>query len=206
MNNNLANALNHLASADPVLARLIEQHPEPTFVAHTNYYEELVSSIISQQLSVKAAKTIQQRFMSLFDNALPTPEQILITHSDDLRSVGLSRPKVSYIQDLAQKIKDNHVVFSDIDKQENLAIIEELTQVRGVGEWTVHMFLMFCMGRQDVLPHGNLGIRNGVTVLYNLGTTATSEDVKRIAIENDWHPYESVASHYVWQSLETSPK
>jgi DNA-3-methyladenine glycosylase II len=206
MNCPVTDALNHLSNADPVLAQLIKTHPEPAFVAHTNYYEELVSSIISQQLSVKAAKAIQQRFMKLFDGTLPTPEQIVAANSEELRGVGLSRPKVSYIQDLAQKIMDSDVAFEGIEQLENLTIIKELTSVKGIGEWTVHMFLMFCMGRLDVLPHGDLGIRNGITILYGFETTATSEDVKQIAIKNNWHPYESVASHYVWESLENFPR
>lgn len=191
---------------DPVMRRLIETYPNPSFEKHTDYYSELVDSIISQQLSVKAAQAIEQRFKDLFDGTFPTPEQIVSQDIETLRSVGLSRPKARYIQDLAQKIIDGDVRFDTIDSLSNDEIIAELTRVKGIGEWTVHMFLMFCMVRLDVLPVGDLGIRNGVTILYDLSTTATPDDVRRIAETNNWRPYESVASWYVWQSLENVPK
>ena len=194
----------HLRS-DTVLAMLIDRFESPKFQKHTNYYHELISSIISQQLSVKAAATIERRFKDLFDGEFPSPEQILEKDIEELRSVGLSRPKASYIQDLARKILDGSVKFNHLDSLTNEQIIAELTTVKGIGEWTVHMFLMFCMGRTDVLAYGDLGIRNGITKLYNLPQTATPDDVKRIASENNWHPYESIACWYIWQSLDNTP-
>ena len=198
-------ALTHLAANDPILRRLIEIYPRPTFEKHENYYQELVDSIISQQLSVLAARAIEGRFKDLFAGDFPTPEQILTVDVEALRGVGFSRPKARYVQDLAQKIIDGDVTFDDLDEQSNDEIIAELTQVKGIGTWTVHMFLMFCMARLDVLPVGDLGIRNGVTVLYGLDAQATPEDVARIAEKKNWRPYESVASWYVWQSLENKP-
>jgi DNA-3-methyladenine glycosylase II len=198
-------ALEHLAANDPVMRRLIETYPRPTFEKHGNYYQELVDSIIGQQLSVSAARAIEGRFKDLFGGKFPSPEQILTVDIETLRGVGFSRPKARYVQDLAQKIIDGEVTFDDLDEQSNDAIIAELTQVKGIGEWTVHMFLMFCMARLDVLPVGDLGIRNGVTILYDLESKATPDDVVRIAETKNWRPYESVASWYVWQSLENKP-
>lgn len=198
-------ALEHLAAHDPVMQRLIETYPRPTFEKHENYYQELVDSIIGQQLSVSAARAIEGRFKDLFDGKFPTPEQILTVDIDTLRGVGFSRPKARYVQDLAQKVIDGEVTFDDLDEQSNDEIIAELTQVKGIGEWTVHMFLMFCMARQDVLPVGDLGIRNGVTALYGLKDQATPDDVRQVAETNNWRPYESIASWYVWQSLENKP-
>ena len=200
----MPDALEHLRS-DPMLSKLIDSFQPPKFQKHTNYYHELISSIISQQLSVKAAATIERRFKDLFDGEFPSPEQILEKDIEELRSVGLSRPKASYIQDLARKILDGSVKFNHLDSLTNEQIIAELTTVKGIGEWTVHMFLMFCMGRADVLAYGDLGIRNGITQLYNLPQTATPDDVKRIASENNWHPYESIACWYIWQSLDNTP-
>lgn len=194
-----------LREADPVLARLIDSYPAPTFEPHGNYYHELVDSIISQQLSVKAARSIEGRFKELFDGRFPSPEELLERDDDELRSAGLSRPKVRYIQDLARKIIDGTVRFDTLDELSNDEIVAELTKVKGIGEWTVHMFLMFCMGRLDVLPTGDLGIRNGVTKLYDLTETAAPDDVRKIAETNNWRPYESVASWYVWQSLDNLP-
>jgi len=201
----LSEAAEYLKQQDPVLAPIITSRGLPTFTPHTNYYQELVDSIISQQLSVKAARAIEQRFMDLFGGDFPTPEQLLHRSVDELRGVGLSRPKAAYIQDLAQKILDGVVVFDTLDQLSNQEIIEELTKVKGIGEWTVHMFLMFCMGRLDVLPIGDLGIRNGVQKLYKLDHAPLPNEVTEISIKHRWHPYESVASWYVWQSLDNMP-
>lgn len=198
-------ALKHLSANDPVMQRLIKTYTRPTFEKHANYYQELVDSIIGQQLSVAAARAIETRFKALFDNQFPTAEQILTVDVETLRSVGFSRPKARYVQDLAQRILDGDVTFDTLDDMSNDEIVAELTQVKGIGEWTVHMFLMFCMARQDVLPVGDLGIRNGVTALYGLKEQATPDDVRQVAETNNWRPYESVASWYVWQSLENKP-
>jgi DNA-3-methyladenine glycosylase II len=201
----MENSLARLAKNDPVFEVLIQTYPAPSFEKHENYYQELVESIISQQLSIKAAAKILERFRALFSEDFPTPQQILTVSIEELRSVGLSRQKASYIQDLAEKVLDGTVVFDGLDQLSNQEIIDELTKVKGVGEWTVHMFLMFCMARPDVLAYGDLGIRNGVTKLYSQETLATPEDVKHIARTNNWHPYESAACWYVWQSLDNKP-
>jgi len=198
-------ALVHLSEVDHRLGELIETYPQPDLTPHTNYYHALASSIISQQLSVKAAKTIEGRFKDLFGGVFPSPEQILMKDVEELRAVGLSRPKAGYIQDLATKVLDETIDFSTIDSLSNNEIVNELTKVKGIGEWTVHMFLMFCMRRLDVLPTGDLGIRNGVGKLYDFQSVPTPEEVKLIAKKNSWHPYESVASWYIWQSLDNTP-
>ena len=198
-------ALAHLRRVDPIMARLIDSYPAPTFKAHGNHYHELVDSIISQQLSVTAARSIEGRFKDLFGGRFPAPEELLERSEEELRMVGLSRPKIRYVQDLARKILDGEVRFEGIETLSNQEIIDELTKVKGIGEWTVHMFLMFCLGRLDVLPTGDLGIRNGVTNLYQLPQTATPDGVRHVAETNNWRPYESVASWYVWQSLDNLP-
>lgn len=200
------NALTHLSAHDPVMADLIARYPDPTFEKHTDYYRELASSIIGQQLSVKAARSIEARFVALFGDTFPSPEQILAKDIEELRTVGLSRLKARYIQDLAAKIVDGTVRFDDIDSRSNDEIITEITKVKGIGVWTVHMFLMFCMARPDVLPTGDLGIRNGVGKLYDFQSVPAPEEVTLIANEHQWHPYESVASWYIWQSLDNTPK
>jgi DNA-3-methyladenine glycosylase II len=199
-------AIDHLSRHDPVLARVIANYKQPDFKPHGNYYQALVDSIISQQLSVKAAASIEKRFKDSFGGDFPSPQQILERDIEQLRSLGLSRPKASYIQDLAAKIIDGTVEFSTIDTLSNDEIIAELTKVKGIGEWTAHMFLLFCMGRSDVLPTGDLGIRNGIKLLYGFDQPPTPDDVRNIATKNNWHPYESVASWYIWQSLDNAPK
>lgn len=197
-------AANHLCAHDPVLALVIEQvglcHVRP----HTEYYQELVDSIVSQQLSVKAAAAIEKRLQDMFGGKLPSPEQILSADSEQLRACGLSRPKVAYIRDLAAHVQAGDIMLDRLDGLSNEEIIAELTAVKGIGEWTVHMFLIFCMGRTDVLPVGDLGIKNGIRKLYNFSEQPTAEDIRQIADLNQWHPYESLASWYVWQSLKPS--
>jgi DNA-3-methyladenine glycosylase II len=202
----LKNAAQYLSANDPRLAAVIANAPLPDFVPHTDYYKALVNSIIGQQLSVKAAATIKQRFVDLFGGTFPTPEQIITRDIEELRSVGLSRPKARYVQDLAQHIIDGRVRFDTIDHLTNDEIITELTAVKGIGEWTVHMFLLFCMGRLDVLPTGDLGIRSGIKQLYDLSELPSPDEVRLIAKDHHWHPYESVAGWYVWHSLDNAPK
>jgi DNA-3-methyladenine glycosylase II len=198
-------AAENLSTHDPVLAKVIATSPLCTIRPHKNYYQELVDSIISQQLSVKAAAAIEQRFRDLFGGEFPAPEQILTKDLEELRAIGFSYAKGRYVQDLAQHILDGKVAFENMDSLSNDEVIAELIPVKGIGEWTAHMFLMFCMGRSDVLPVGDLGIRNGVRALYGFEDAPTPDEVTEIAKKNNWHPYESIASWYVWQSLDNKP-
>jgi DNA-3-methyladenine glycosylase II len=202
----LRDAAKYLASVDADLAPIIGIAGLPSITPNKNYYQELVGSIISQQLSVKAAATIFKRFLALFPgDEFPTPGQILEKNIEELRSVGLSRQKGTYIQDLAVKVLEETVRFNHLDALSNEDVIAELTKIKGVGVWTVHMFLIFCMGRLDVLPTGDLGIKNGMYSLYNLKEKPTPEEMEVIAELHKWHPYESVASWYIWHSLDNKP-
>jgi len=200
-------ASKYLASVDPILVPIIAQAGIPTIVPHKNYYPALVESIVSQQLSVKAAATILKRFLALFPGGtFPTPADILSKDIEEFRSAGLSRQKGTYIQDLAVKVIEGTVTFDHLDSLTNDQVIKELTQIKGVGVWTVHMFLMFCMGRMNVLPTGDLGIKNGMFSLYRLDEKPTPEEMEAIATKNNWHPYETVASWYIWHSLDNKPE
>ncbi|HTB48556.1 MAG TPA: DNA-3-methyladenine glycosylase [Verrucomicrobiae bacterium] len=202
----LSKAAAYLTTHDPVLAPIIKRAGIPTFAPHSDYYGALVNSIIGQQLSVKAAASIKQRFCDLFGGKLPAPEEILEKSVEELRAVGFSNAKANYVRDLAKHVLDGRVRFDKLDTQSNEEIIAELTDVKGVGEWTVHMFLIFCMGRLDVLPAGDLGIRNGVRALYNFKDLPTPDQIKDLAQKNRWHPYESAAAWYVWRSLDNEPE
>lgn len=195
-------AADYLTRHDPVLAPVIAAVGPCPLRPHTNYYQELVESILGQQLSLQAAAAIEARFVALFEGVFPTPEQILSVDANTLRGIGFSRAKAAYVQDLARHVLDGTVVLDKFDDISNEEIITELTAVKGIGEWTVHMFLIFCMGRIDVLPIGDLGIKNGVRKLYGLESQPKPEDIIGIAEGNHWHPYESVACWYVWQSLK----
>lgn len=202
----LKDAATYLARVDDDLAPIIAVAGLPTIVPNKQYYQALVESIVSQQLSVKAADAILKRFLALFSgNDFPTPGQILEKDIEELRGVGLSRQKGTYIQDLAVKVLEETVRFNHLDTLSNDDVIKELALIKGVGIWTVHMFLIFCMGRLDVLPTGDLGIKNGVYTLYNLKEKPTPDEMVAIAELHNWHPYESVASWYVWHSLDNKP-
>lgn len=200
-----ADAAKYLIAHDPILAPVIQSAGLCTIRPHGDYYQALVDAIVSQQLSVHAARAIEQRFRDLFGGVFPTPEAILTSDVETLRSIGFSRAKAAYVLDLAQHIVGGKVQFDHFDGLSNEAIIAELTPVKGIGVWTAHMFLMFCMGRSDVLPVGDLGIRNGVRALYALPENPTPEDITAIAETHQWHPYESIASWYVWHSLDNAP-
>jgi DNA-3-methyladenine glycosylase II len=200
---NLQAAAKHLAAHDPVLEPVIAKAGLCTIQPHTNYYQELVDSIISQQLSIKAAATIFSRFKALFGKAFPTPEQILTKDVEELRSVGLSRAKATYVHDLAQHVLDGKLKFDQFDRLSNEEVIKELVAVKGIGEWTAHMFMMFCMGRLDILAHGDLGIKNGIQKLYGLDHQPSAQEIIELSLQNHWHPYETVACWYVWHSVDS---
>lgn len=203
---NLKKAATHLATNDSILEPIINKAGLAKITPHDNYYWELIDAIISQQLSVKAASTIEKRFRDLFGVDVPTPDEILAKSIEELRSVGLSGQKAKYIQDLAGHIKSGQISFDRLNQQSNEEIIAELTAVKGIGEWTAQMFLIFSVGRLDILPVGDLGIRNGIRSLYGFSELPTPEQIRDVASANNWHPYESVASWYVWHSLDNQPK
>lgn len=198
-------AADHLSNNDPHLAPVIAKYGLCTIQPHNNYYQDLVESIIGQQLSVKAAASIRDRFRALFDGELPTPEQILTKDVEELRSIGFSRAKANYVRDLAQHVLDGKVKFDHLPGLSNEKIIAELTDVKGIGEWTVHMFLMFCMGRLDILAHGDLGIKNGIAKLYKLDHAPSPQEIKDLSEKYHWAPYQSIACWYIWQSLDNKP-
>jgi DNA-3-methyladenine glycosylase II len=197
-------AARYLAKNDPVLAPVINRAGLCTLkpVKSEDYYWELVDAIISQQLSIKAARSIEERFKALYPGALPSPDQILVTQDEKLRQVGLSRAKVGYVKSLAQHIRDGKLELEKLNSLSNMEIAGELTTVKGIGEWTAHMFLIFAMARLDVLAVGDLGIKAGIQKLYNFPTQPTPEEITKLAKQNNWHPYESVACWYIWHAKD----
>lgn len=198
---NAKTAAEYLAASDAVLAPIIERIGLCTIRPHNNYYWELVDSIISQQISIKAAASIERRFQELFDSKVPAPEQILEKSFDELRSVGLSRPKAGYIRDLAEHIVSGKLKLDRFEKLSNDEIAKELIAVKGIGEWTAHMFLMFSLARTDILPVGDLGIRNSIKRLYGFDHLPDAVEIQQLSLKNHWKPYESIASWYLWQSM-----
>jgi DNA-3-methyladenine glycosylase II len=195
----------YLAEHDEKLRPYTLLFPVPTFSPHIEHYQELVESIISQQLSVKAAATITARFVDLFGGTFPSPQQILEKDLETLRSVGLSGQKASYIRDLAEHVIAGSLTFERLENQSNKEIITMLTAVKGIGEWTAHMFLIFSLGRLDVLAHGDLGVKNAARQLYDLESQPDKTVLEHLAKTHGWQGNESIACWYLWKSLDNEP-
>jgi DNA-3-methyladenine glycosylase II len=194
-------AITHLKKSDAVLAAIIDRagaykirYAEPGF-------ETLVRSIVSQQLNGRAADTIFGRLQEAAAKAgAMTPESILKLRPAKMRSLGLSGQKMTYIRELARMTRDGEVNFEQCVTLEDGAVVEHLTRVKGVGVWTVHMFLMFALRRHDVLPTGDFGIRMAMKKAYGLQDLPKPAEMEKIAAA--WRPYSSVACWYLWRSLE----
>ncbi|MEM6317315.1 MAG: DNA-3-methyladenine glycosylase 2 family protein [Bacteroidota bacterium] len=195
-------AIQHL-SKDPVLKKIIEQVELQERRGQNSVYEALIRSIVFQQLSGKAASTIHRRFLNLFENGYPHPQQILDFPIEALRSVGLSRQKASYIQNVAHFFVENKLLEKDWAGETDQAIIEQLTIIKGVGQWTVEMILMFTLGRMDVLPLDDLVVKNSMIRLYGVEAKGRALKKKLLAIAEPWRPYRTIASLYLWESQDT---
>ena len=166
-------------------------------------YGTLVRSIAGQQLSTKAAATIYGRLTDLYDGKTPTPEQIIATDPQRLRSVGLSNAKAAYLRDLAEHIVDGELPIDGLPEMADDDVYEALTAVKGLGRWTVDMFLIFHLGRPDVLPVLDLGIRKAIQLEYDLDDLPKPAAMEQIA--EPWRPHRSLASLYLWESLDNRP-
>lgn len=188
---------------DPNLVKIINRIGDYQIKKRNNHFAVLVESIISQQLASAAAEAIFARFKKLYPK-FPTASHILNTKDAKLRSVGLSGMKVEYLKDLAQKIEDKKLKMRSLSKMSDDEIIEHLTQVKGIGRWTAEMFLIFSLGRLDVLPTGDLGLRKGVQMAFSLSELPKPKEVEKIGMR--WKPYRSVATWYLWKSLQKFDK
>ena len=199
----LARAYRHLRKVDPVVGHLIDAigpfAPRPD---GGDPYERMVRSILYQQLAGAAASAIQRKWFSFYgdQNKTPTPAQILATTDQQFRACGVSRQKASYFRDLATHTAEKRLPLDQLNQMTDEQIIEALTQVKGFGEWSAQMLLMFHLGRPNVLPVGDLGVRNGMKLAYGLKDTPTPAQAKKIG--EQWSPYATVASWYMWQVLD----
>jgi DNA-3-methyladenine glycosylase II len=200
-----ARARRALMRRDPILGAAIKRIG-PCLMAdrqRKDHLTALVGSIVSQQLSTKAAATIFGRFVALFPEGGMTPSAIAAMDDASLRGVGLSGQKIGYLRDLSARMLDGRLVLDDIEERSDEEVIATLTAVKGFGRWTAEMFLMFRLHRPDVLPVGDLGIVNAVQRMYKL---RKRPDAKKLSKLGDaWKPYRSVASWYLWQSLKNEP-
>jgi len=191
----------HLRRVDPVLARVMDEVGayRPADGTGGSHFGALVRSIVYQQLSGKAAGTIHGRLCALFPDGVPTAEGFLSLDDPALRAAGLSRQKIGYLRDLSDKVRSGALPLDHVDTLDDDALIEHLVQVKGIGRWTAQMFLMFKLGRANVLPELDLGIQNAIRRAYRK-RAVKPKDVARIGAK--WSPYASVACWYLWRSLD----
>jgi len=199
----LRRAERHLRTRDTRLAAVIAKVGPCQFVPHSRHFQALVRSIVSQQLSGKAADTIHGRFLGLYPGRRhPRPDEILATPDEALRAIGLSRGKTAYIKDLCAHVHDGRLDLRHVSRLDDAELTAALVAVKGVGEWTAHMFMMFSLCRLDILPTGDLGVRKGMQRVYGLPTLPTPDEMRAIAERQGWAPYRSVASWYMWQVID----
>ena len=204
----LSEADEHLRSVDHVMRGLIDAggpiHPEgDRRGSRPDPYEALARAIVGQQLSTKAAASIWNKLLDQFGGKAPKPEQVLKRRADQLRKAGLSRAKVEFLKDLAKRVKDGRLDLKRLAKLSDEDVIAALIEVKGIGRWTAEMFLIFHLGRPDVTSAGDLGIRRAVQIAYGLDDLPGPEDFERISEE--WRPHRTLASLYLWRSLENTP-
>jgi DNA-3-methyladenine glycosylase II len=201
-------AVEHLRASDETLKRIIDERgpldqearlrgrpPDP--------YGALLRSIVGQQLSTKAARSIYGRLEELFGGRAPTPQELLDADPELVRAAGLSRPKVKYLRSLAEHVLSGELELERLPDLGDEEVEREITAVKGLGQWTAHMFLIFHLGRPDVLPVGDLGVRRAVERAYGLEALPSAEELERLG--ERWAPYRSLASLYLWESLDNAP-
>lgn len=195
-------ACKHLMKVDPKLGRIIKQvgRCELHAFAPRDPFEALCMSIASQQLSTKAADTIFRRFCDLFPNRKPTPEAVMTLSEAEIRAAGFSRPKVTFIKDLAAHVLDGRLDLKGLKKHPDDEVMRQLVAVKGIGRWTAEIFLMFRLGRPDIFPADDLGLMNAVQRVYGLRKRPDAKRLRKMG--EAWKPHRSIAAWYLWQSLD----
>jgi DNA-3-methyladenine glycosylase II len=204
-----SDAIAALRAADPILKAIIDEVGvdglgDPRAGRPDDHYGALVRSIVGQQLSTKAARSIYGRLTDRFGGRTPTPQEVLDDDPDELKAAaGLSRAKVQYLRSLAEHVIDGSLELERLDELPDEQVIAELVAVKGLGTWSAHMFLMFHLGRPDVLPTGDLGIRRAVMNSYRLRKLPDPKRLEKIA--KPWVPHRTLACRYLWRSLDVTP-
>jgi len=192
----------HIAAVDPQMARAIKAVGACALPQRRGRYAALVRAIIGQQVSAKSAQSTYNKLRAAAGGHV-TPERVGALTTDELRACGLSRQKLGYIVDLTAKVRDGHVRLDRLPGMDDDDIVESLTQVKGIGEWTAHMFLIFVLNRPDVLAVGDLAIQNGFMRVYGLRERPSAEEMHALAAP--WRPYRTIGCWYLWRSLDALP-
>ncbi len=196
----LPQALRHLRRVDAELDRLIGAHGPPRLAPSRNHLQSLTRAIVYQQLSGKAAGTIYGRFLDLFGGRFPDAAAIAAMPAARLRRAGLSAAKAAYVRDLAARFASGSVDPRRFHRMSDEDLVELLTAIKGIGRWSVHMFLLFGLNRPDVLPVGDLGVRRGMQLRFGLGELPLPRDMEELAAP--WRPFRSIGSWYMWRVVE----
>jgi DNA-3-methyladenine glycosylase II len=194
-------ARKHIAKRDPVMRGIVRACGAYQLEIRGKPYEALLRSILYQQLAGPAAAAIERRLLALFDDRIPLPEHLANLPDEQFRAAGVSRQKMSYMRSLAEEFASGRLNGARIRRADDDAVIEMVTQVKGVGRWTADMVLMFCLGRPDVLPVGDLGVRASMKAAYGLDDLPKPDAMERIA--EPWRPYRSAATWYLWRRSDT---
>jgi len=197
--------ISHL-SKDKKLKKVIDSQPSFLLEKRNKVYLRLCSSILSQQLSTTVAKVLFKRFLELYNGKEPTPKQILSTSPETFRGIGFSNAKASYVHNVCRFFIENKITDTQLHKMNNDEVIALLTQIKGVGKWTVEMILMFTLGREDVFAIDDLGLKQSVIKLYNLKETdkkALQQKIENISLK--WSPYRTYACRYLWNWKDGLP-
>ncbi|MEX0715948.1 MAG: DNA-3-methyladenine glycosylase [Planctomycetaceae bacterium] len=195
---NIERALAHLQEADPIIARVVRDVGPFTLRPHRDRFGLLVRSILSQQISTAAARSIRRRLEELVAPRPFSADVLAALSSEELRSAGLSAQKAAYLHDLCAHVRDGRVNLAHIGRRDDETVISDLVRIKGIGRWTAQMFLIFGLGRLDVFPHDDLGVRSAIRNLYGLAELPDRGTSERIA--EPWRPFASVASWYCWRS------
>lgn len=196
-------ALEHFKKTDPILHSNGIRIEKVELFIHPDPFMRLTRTIVGQQLSVKAAQTIFGRFEELFKKGI-NPRELLELTDEKIRSAGISFQKIKYLRDLAQKTLSEEVDLHNLKNKQNEEVIIELVKIKGVGQWSAEMFLMFTLGRPDVFSYGDLGLQNAIAKLYKLKTKPTEKQMEKLT--KKWAPYRTYAAMILWRSLDNEPK
>lgn len=199
MNFKISNGTEYLKKNDRVLNTIILKYGACNLKPSKSYFEDLVRSIISQQLSSKASATIHNRFSEMLRNEI-TPENVLKLNQKDFKSVGVSIQKTNYLKHLSKIYLEDKSIFDNFSKLNNDQIIHELVKIKGIGQWTAQMFLIFSMNRLNVLPLDDIGIKNSLKIHYKLRKHPNEK--KMLTISKNWGEYSSIAVWYLWKALD----
>lgn len=202
-NEEVQKGLQKLISSDIVLQGIYRKHGFEYPILEMSPYESLIQGVIYQQLSYRSARAVLQRFLSTFGGRYPEPDELLSTQDDRLKSAGLSSRKIKYLEEIAYFAKKGKLDVERLNRLSDKEIMQELDRLRGIGPWTVHMLLIFILGRLDVFPYSDLGIRKALAANYKMKRLPTESEAESFSLR--WKPYRTLAALLLWRSLDTSP-